>query len=94
MVEEPESHIHPLNIEVVFQSLSSVYEGQVLISTHSPTVLAAQPILQPCWYFRAIWRAARKLFAVIDIRDYGIGKGKWISPLFTPPECWVERTEI
>lgn len=40
MVEEPESHIHPLNIEVVFQSLSSVYEGQVLISTHSPTVLA------------------------------------------------------
>ena len=21
-------------------------------------------------------------------------KGKWISRLFTPPECWVERTEI
>ena len=40
LVEEPESHIHPLNIEPVMQSLGSVYGGQVLVSTHSPTVLA------------------------------------------------------
>ncbi|MGA2230621.1 MAG: ATP-binding protein [Tepidisphaeraceae bacterium] len=40
LIEEPETHIHPLNIEPVLQSLSSVYGGQVLISTHSPQVLA------------------------------------------------------
>ncbi len=40
LIEEPETSIHPLNIEVVTQSLSSVYEGQVLASTHSPTVLS------------------------------------------------------
>ncbi len=40
LVEEPESHIHPLNIEPVMQSLGSVYGGQVLVSTHSPAVLA------------------------------------------------------
>jgi predicted ATPase len=39
LVEEPESHIHPLNIEPIVQSLSSVYEGQVLLATHSPSVL-------------------------------------------------------
>jgi predicted ATPase len=40
LIEEPESHIHPLNIEVAMQSLSSVYGGQVLIATHSPAILA------------------------------------------------------
>lgn len=40
LVEEPEAHIHPLNIEPVMQSLGSVYGGQVLVSTHSPAVLA------------------------------------------------------
>jgi len=40
LIEEPETSIHPLNIEVVMQSLSSVYDGQVLATTHSPTVLS------------------------------------------------------
>ena len=40
LIEEPESHIHPLNIEVAMQSLSSVYGGQVLIATHAPAILA------------------------------------------------------
>lgn len=40
LIEEPETSIHPLNIEIVTQSLSSVYDGQVLVSTHSPTVLS------------------------------------------------------
>jgi predicted ATPase len=40
LIEEPESHIHPLNLEPIIQSLSSVYDGQVLISTHSPSVLS------------------------------------------------------
>ena len=39
-LEEPENGIHPQAIEVVLQSLSSVYESQVLISSHSPIVLA------------------------------------------------------
>jgi predicted ATPase len=40
LVEEPETNIHPLNIEVVMQSLGSLYDGQVLVTTHSPTVLS------------------------------------------------------
>lgn len=36
LIEEPENSIHPLNIETIMQSLQSVYEGQVLIATHSP----------------------------------------------------------
>lgn len=40
LIEEPENSIHPLNIETVMQSLQSVYDGQVLVATHSPTVLA------------------------------------------------------
>ncbi|BAZ10920.1 hypothetical protein NIES4071_27440 [Calothrix sp. NIES-4071] len=39
-IEEPENGIHPRAIEVVLQSLSSVYDSQVWVSTHSPIVLA------------------------------------------------------
>jgi hypothetical protein len=39
MVEEPENGIHPRALEAVYQSLSSVYEGQVLCATHSPIFL-------------------------------------------------------
>ncbi|MGB9871822.1 MAG: AAA family ATPase, partial [Anaerolineae bacterium] len=35
LIEEPENGIHPRAIEGVFQSLSSVYEGQVMLATHS-----------------------------------------------------------
>ncbi|MBE7504075.1 MAG: AAA family ATPase [Verrucomicrobiales bacterium] len=38
-VEEPENGIHPQAVEAVFQSLSSVYEGQVLVATHSPVLV-------------------------------------------------------
>ncbi len=40
IVEEPENSIHPQAIEAVMQSLSALYESQVLVSTHSPIVLA------------------------------------------------------
>lgn len=40
LVEEPETSIHPLNLETAMQSLSSVYDGQVLVATHSPAILA------------------------------------------------------
>ena len=39
MIEEPENGLHPLAIESIFQSLSSVYENQILLATHSPAIL-------------------------------------------------------
>lgn len=39
MIEEPENGLHPLAIESVYQSLSSVYENQILLATHSPAIL-------------------------------------------------------
>ncbi len=44
LVEEPEDGIHPKAIEGVYQSLSSVYNGQALVATHSPLFLGlAEP---------------------------------------------------
>ena len=40
IVEQPEDGIHPQAIEAVMQSLCSLYDGQVWVSTHSPIVLA------------------------------------------------------
>lgn len=39
LIEEPENGVHPKALELVFQSLSSVYDGQVFVSTHSPLLL-------------------------------------------------------
>lgn len=39
IIEEPENGLHPLAIESVFQSLSSGYENQILLATHSPAIL-------------------------------------------------------
>jgi len=39
LIEEPENGIHPREIETVLQSLSSIYDGQVFITTHSPVFL-------------------------------------------------------
>lgn len=39
LIEEPENGVHPKALELVFQSLSSVYDGQVLVATHSPLLL-------------------------------------------------------
>lgn len=40
LIEEPENGIHPKAAEAVFQSLSSVYDAQVLMATHSPVLLS------------------------------------------------------
>ena len=40
MVEEPENGIHPGVSQDVFDSLSSVYDAQVLLATHSPEFVA------------------------------------------------------
>jgi predicted ATPase len=44
LVEEPETCLHPLSIELVLQSLRSVYDGQVLVATQSPAVVAASEL--------------------------------------------------
>ncbi|GAB4338523.1 MAG: ATP-binding protein [Candidatus Abyssubacteria bacterium] len=40
LIEEPENGIHPKAIQTIYQSLSSVYTGQVLLATHSPILLS------------------------------------------------------
>lgn len=40
LVEEPENGIHPRAVETLVQSLSSVYQAQVLLATHSPVILS------------------------------------------------------
>lgn len=40
LIEEPENGIHPKAVESVYQALSSVYEGQVFLATHSPLFMA------------------------------------------------------
>jgi predicted ATPase len=40
LVEEPENGIHPRAVETLFESLSHVYNAQVLLATHSPVILS------------------------------------------------------
>lgn len=40
LIEEPENGVHPRAVETMFQSLSSVYQAQILLATHSPVVLS------------------------------------------------------
>ena len=40
LIEEPENGIHPGAMQAVFQSLSSVYNAQILLATHSPVILS------------------------------------------------------
>jgi hypothetical protein len=40
LIEEPENGIHPRAVETMFQSLSSVYDAQMLLATHSPVILS------------------------------------------------------
>lgn len=39
LIEEPENGIHPKAVETVLQSLSSVYDAQVILASHSPIIL-------------------------------------------------------
>ena len=39
VVEEPENGIHPSAVDSVFEALSSMYNSQVLLTTHSPSVV-------------------------------------------------------
>ena len=39
MLEEPENGVHPLALDAIYDSLSSAYESQVFVATHSPAFL-------------------------------------------------------
>ncbi len=44
LIEEPENGIHPRAIDTMYHSLSSVYNAQILMATHSPVILSiAEP---------------------------------------------------
>lgn len=50
LIEEPENGIHPRAAETVYQSLSSVYNAQILLATHSPVILkSARPAEVLCF---------------------------------------------
>lgn len=40
LIEEPENGIHPKAVETVFDSLSSIYNAQILFATHSTVILS------------------------------------------------------
>jgi predicted ATPase len=40
LIEEPENAVHPTAIETIYQSLSSLYDGQMLMASHSPILLS------------------------------------------------------
>ena len=40
LIEEPENGVHPRAVESMFQSLSSAYDAQILVATHSPVILS------------------------------------------------------
>lgn len=52
LIEEPENGIHPRAIEAVYQSLSSVYDSQVLCATHSPILLNVAQLHQVLCFAR------------------------------------------
>ena len=39
LIEEPENGVHPSALETIYESLSSIYNAQVLVSSHSPILL-------------------------------------------------------
>jgi len=53
LIEEPENGIHPADLETVYQSLMSVYEGQVLLATHSPALLTMADLDQVLCFGKA-----------------------------------------
>jgi predicted ATPase len=40
LIEEPENAVHPTAVDSMYQSLSSLYDSQVLMASHSPILLS------------------------------------------------------
>jgi predicted ATPase len=54
LVEEPENGLHPAALDAVYQSLSSVYDGQVLVTTHSPILLSTVELDEVLCFSRGV----------------------------------------
>jgi predicted ATPase len=73
LVEEPENGLHPTAIEAVYQSLSSVYDGQVLMASHSPILVGvAKPDELLC--LARTRPGQRRLYAGKHTRACAIGR--------------------
>ena len=53
LIEEPENGIHPRAVETMFQSLSSVYDAQILLASHSPVILSVADAAQVLCFSKA-----------------------------------------
>lgn len=53
LIEEPENGVHPRNLEVIMQSLKSMYDAQVLVTSHSPLLLSLVEPAQMLCFTRA-----------------------------------------
>jgi predicted ATPase len=50
LIEEPENGIHPKALETIYQSLSSIYNAQILMASHSPIILSmVKPAVVLCF---------------------------------------------
>jgi len=54
LIEEPENGIHPLAVETMYQSLSSVYDAQILMATHSPVILSVADASQVLCFSKTV----------------------------------------
>jgi len=54
LIEEPENGIHPMAVETMYQSLSSVYDSQILLATHSPVILSLADVAKVLCFKKTI----------------------------------------
>ena len=93
VVEEPENSIHPQAIETVMQSLRSLYDRQVWVSTHSPVVLADARVPE-----LVVTRLDRSGTATAipgpEHPRLANGRGPSTSAACSPPGCSSERPPV
>jgi len=54
LIEEPENGIHPRAVDTMYQSLSSVYDAQILMATHSPVILSVVDVAQVLCFAKTV----------------------------------------
>ena len=89
-IEEPENGIDPRAVETMVQSLSSVYDAQIPMATHSPVILS---IVEP----KAVLCFAKTAAGATDIvsgsnhPELASGARKKVSASFSPAGSLDER---
>jgi len=86
VIEEPGNSIHSQSIDTIMQSLRSLYEQQVWVSTHSPVrscsrMRRSRSLSSRGW----IARGPRRSFRGASIPDSPGGRAASISAAFSPP---------